>query len=67
MARLVGIPNTVEELISEYKRLTAPHVRLGQYAWNVYGVAGVDGKTDSELFYASNEDAIRILKEKYYS
>lgn len=66
MARLVDLPNTLEELIVEYQQKHMGQ-RLGQYAWNIYGVAGVDGKTDSELFYATDADAKRILRERYYA
>lgn len=66
MARLVGLPERIDQLIVKYQQNHAGQ-RLGQYVWNKYGVAGVDGKTDSELFYATYQDALNLIKTRYYA
>lgn len=66
MARLVGLPDSVEELVHRYKSAPEyPQARLGQWAWNTYGVVGVDGAGWPELFYADNEKALAIIRNYY--
>jgi len=69
MARLVGLPDTLGQLMQAWAA-NSQHQRFGQWVWNNYGVHGVDGKALEKdgvpLFHASHEQAVEIMRE-YYS
>ena len=72
MARLVGLPDTLDQLMRHWENSPSGKTiqRFGQWVWNNYGVHGVDGKALEKdgvsLFHASHEQAVEIMRE-YYS
>ena len=66
MARLVGLPDKLQQLVHSWKRGPCGNAqRLGQYVWNNYGQVGADGKTWTELFYAEHDKALKMLLTYY--
>ena len=69
MARLVGLPDTLEQLVMDWERGPNCRVqRLGQYTWNNYGQRNIDITGNNRwdgLFYANHQQALELLRAFY--
>lgn len=67
MARLINLPDTLEQLYHNFHFGPCGNAqRFGQWVWNNHGQAGIDGNGWPELFYAELGEAMKILTD-YYS